>query len=101
MNTIEIVNVDTPTVVVKKRGRPTGSKNSVSVKEHNDRMTLRKENLKISFQKYKAEHQEELRATYKTLYNKNKERKLKRMKVLHTARSFVNQLMKLDGSIMV
>ena len=64
-------------------------------------MTLRKENLKISFQKYKSEHHEELRATYKTLYNKNKERKLKRMKVLHTARSFVNQLMKLDGSIMV
>ena len=98
MNTIEIVNVD---IVIKKRGRPVGFKNSVSVKEHNDRMTLRKENLKISFQKYKAEHQEELKATYKTLYNKNKERKLKRMKVLNTAKSFINQLMKLDGSILV
>ena len=101
MNTIEIVNVDMPIIVIKKRGRPVGSKNSTSVEQHNDRMTLRKENLKISFQKYKAEHQEELRATYKTLYNKNKERKLKRMKVLHTARSFVNQLMKLDSSILV
>ena len=98
MNTIEIENVD---IVVKKRGRPIGSKNSASVKEHNDRMTLRKENLKISFQKYKAEHHEELKATYKTLYNKNKERKLKRMKVLNTAKSFINQLMKLDGSILV
>jgi hypothetical protein len=100
MNTNEI-EIENNEILIRGRGRPIGSKNSVSVKEHNDRMTLRKENLKISFQKYKAEHQEELKATYKTLYNNNKEKKLKRMKVLYTARSFINQLMKLDSSILV
>jgi hypothetical protein len=99
MNTNEIEMKDV--IVVKGRGRPIGSKNSTSVQQHNEREVIRKANLKISFQKYKSEHHEELKKVYLEHYNNNKEKKLKRMKVLYTARSFINQLMKLDGSIMV
>ena len=97
-NEIEIENND---ILTRGRGRPIGSKNSTSVEQHNEREVIRKANLKISFQKYKSEHHEDLKKVYMEHYNNNKEKKLKRMKVLYTARSFINQLMKLDGSIMV
>ena len=97
-NEIEIENND---ILNRGRGRPIGSRNSTSVEQHNTRMSLRKESLKVSFKKYKAEHHEDLKKVYMEHYNNNKEKKLKRMKVLYTARSFINQLMKLYGSIMV
>jgi hypothetical protein len=73
MNTNEI-EMNTNAILTRGRGRPLGSKNSVSVKEHNDRMTLRKEALKISFQKYKSEHHEDLKKVYMEHYNNNKEK---------------------------
>ena len=98
MNTI--IEIEQTDILIRRRGRPIGSKNSTSVEQHNDRMTLRKESLKTNFQKYKAQHHDELKQVYLDHYYNNRERKLGRMNQLHRLKAHVKQLMNLDISIL-
>ena len=94
-------NENENTIVAKRRGRPLGSKNSTSVEEHNQRMIQRKKNLAINFQKYKEQNHEELKKVYLEHYEKNKEKKLARMKQLYGLKCCIKQFMAIDESIFV
>ena len=106
---IEIANPMTATrapvgdiiLMPERRGRPIGSRNSVSIEEHNQRQISRKKNLQVNFQKYKEQHHEELKKIYIEHYHNNKEKKLKRMKDLYGMKAHIKNLMSLDVSIMV
>ena len=88
------------TITLRKRGRPLGSKNSMTIDEHNQRQIDRKISLKTNFQKYKAQHHEELKQTYLDHYYNNREKKLGRMNELYRIKTHIKQLMKFDVSIL-
>ena len=95
MNTIEQA-----VIITRNRGRPIGSKNSTTIEEHNLRQAQRKKNLQINFQKYKAEHHDELKKAYIEHYNNNRNKKLGRMNELYRLKSHIKQLMKYDVAIL-
>jgi hypothetical protein len=87
-------------ITIRRRGRPAGVKNSLTIAEHEQKLINRKKSMQANFQRYKEANHEELKQVYKDHYYDNRERKLRRVNELYRLNFHIKQLMRLDSVIM-
>lgn len=100
MNHNEIIIVEEDAPIIRKRGRPLGSRSATSIEEHKQREIQRKKNMQVNFQRYKNLHHDELKKVYNVHYQNNRDKKINRIKFLYHCKKHISLLMAIDDAIL-